>query len=91
MRQPHDVDPTELDKTVAAHPQPFEASIPPALWTAVERHQANLAQLVQSLRQAGIGPREVEAAVTIVIDSYKCELLEAIRTLAGDRPAQGSD
>jgi hypothetical protein len=90
MRPPQDLDPSELDKTVAAHPQPFTAPIPPALQTTIERHQANLAQLVLSLRKAGIGPHEVEAAVTIVIDSYKCELLEAIRRLACDRPAKES-
>lgn len=89
MSPQQDLTPAALDKIVAAHPDPFPATIPLALRASVERHQANLVQLVQSLRHAGIGPREVEAAVTTVIDSYKCELLASIRTFtASDCPAE---
>jgi hypothetical protein len=78
-----------LDRMVAAHPHPFETGIPPVLQASVERHQANLVGLLNSFRAAGLEEAQIEAAVTVVIDSYKHELLEAIRTLtAHDRTAE---
>jgi hypothetical protein len=83
------LDDRELDKLVVDHPHPCDEAIPPVLQASVARHQANLARLLQSLRQAGMEPRQIEAAVTTVIDSYKSELLEAIRRLAADNNAPG--
>ena len=89
MTRTEALDDRELDRLVAGHPHPDEVAIPPILQASVARHQANLARLLQSLRQAGMEPRQIEAAVTTVIDSYKSELLEAIRRLAADNHAPG--
>jgi hypothetical protein len=46
-------------------------------------------RLLVSFRAAGLDEAQIEAAVTVVIDSYKHELLEAIRTLtASERAAE---
>jgi hypothetical protein len=86
---PGNFDTKALDSIVADHPHPFEIGIPPVLRASVERHQANLANLLHSFRAAGFEEAQIEAAVTVVIDSYKNELLQAIRTLtANDRTAE---
>jgi hypothetical protein len=78
---PIDFNGKALDSMVAAHPDPLEIGIPPVLQASVERHQANLVRLLQSFRAAGMEEAQIEAAVTVVIESYKHELLQAIRTL----------
>jgi hypothetical protein len=78
---PPDFEATALERKISAHPAPLEVEIPPVLQESVVRHQANLARLMQSLRAAGMDEAEIEAAVTAVIDSYKRELLQAIRSL----------
>lgn len=55
--------------------------IPPELRASVARHQENLLRLMASLRAAGMDEAQIEAALTTLVDSYKRELLEAIRTL----------
>jgi hypothetical protein len=86
---PSDEKAKALDSLVATHPHPFEMGIPPALQASVERHQANLVSLLHSFRAAGLGEAQIEAAVTVVIDSYKHELLQAIRTIrASDGTAE---
>jgi hypothetical protein len=86
---PTDVAAKALDRLVAVHPHPLEIGIPPVLQASVERHQANLMRLLVSFRAAGLDEAQIEAAVTVVIDSYKHELLEAIRTLtASERAAE---
>lgn len=70
-----------MDRTVAAHPHPIDAVIPAVLQASVDRHQKNLARLLDSLRAAGMDEAQIEAAVTVIIESYKHELLQAIRNL----------
>jgi len=55
---------------------------------SVARHQENLLRLMESLRAAGMEEAQIEAAVTTLIDSYKQELLEAIRALNSARGEQ---
>jgi hypothetical protein len=55
--------------------------IPVALQASVERHRANLARLITSLRRAGIGDSQIEASVSAVIASYKADLVVAIKFL----------
>lgn len=59
--------------------------IPEELRASVARHQENLLRLMESLRAAGMEEAQIEAAVTTLIESYKRELLEAIRALSGAR------
>lgn len=60
---------------------PSAMQIPPELQASVARHQENLLRLMESLRAAGMEEAQIEAALTTLIDSYKHELLEAIRAL----------
>jgi hypothetical protein len=78
---PSDFKSNSFNNAVAAGLHPSEVAIPPVLQASVKRHEANLARLLQSFRSAGMGEAEIEAAVTVVIDSYKHELLQAIRSL----------
>jgi hypothetical protein len=79
--RPGDFQAEALESKISDHPAPLEVEIPPILQESVVRHQANLARLLQSLRAAGMDEAEIEAAVTVVIDSYKRELLQAIHSL----------
>jgi 2-iminoacetate synthase ThiH len=64
----------QLDETLG--------SIPAALRPSVERHQANLARLMESLKAAGMSDTMIETAVTTLVDSYRQELTAAIKTLS---------
>lgn len=64
----------------------LDVEIPPALQASVQRHQTNLVRLVQQLRGAGMDEGQIEASVTILIDSYRRELLDAIRALPQTAP-----
>ncbi|MBW4024388.1 MAG: hypothetical protein HIU92_14900 [Proteobacteria bacterium] len=72
-----------------AAPQPAGLEIPPVLRDSVARHQANLLRLLESFRAAGMDDAQIEPAVTVVIDSYRRELLDAIRSLAAARDGAG--
>ena len=86
---PIHVDSKASDAKLAAQPDSFGFDIPPVLQASVERHQANLAKLLQSFRAAGMDQGQIEAAVTVVVDSYKHELLQAIRTLTASHHTSG--
>lgn len=65
-------------------PTPTNATsleIPDALLESVQRHQANLAALVNSLRAAGVDEAVVEASVRGLVDSYADELTRAVRQM----------
>lgn len=68
---------------LSAATDPLPREIPPELRASVARHQDNLLRLIESLRAAGMQEAEIESALSTVIDSYKTELLEAIRALRG--------
>ncbi|MGK6321753.1 hypothetical protein ACMGDM_01565 [Sphingomonas sp. DT-51] len=73
----------ELEPT-PSNAEPLE--IPGELLASVNRHQANLAALVASLRAAGVQEQMVESSVRTLVDSYADELTMAIRELVKDRP-----
>ena len=58
------------------------ASIPPRLRASVARHEANLARLVASLRQAGMDEQTIEASVSTIVESYRLELVDVVKSLA---------
>jgi hypothetical protein len=62
--------------------EPLE--IPPELLDSVVRHQAHLAALIASLRDAGLREDMVESSVRTLIDSYADELTLAIRQMMKD-------
>lgn len=71
---------------IALEPDPFEdLSIPPELEESLLRHRKHIVELIVSLRSAGITEAQIEASVSVVIASYKGELLNAIKRLMSDR------
>lgn len=61
---------------------PFEGvEIPPALEASFQRHRQHLADLVVSLRQAGVSEEQIEASVSGIVESYKVELIHAIKAM----------
>jgi hypothetical protein len=86
-----DTDAVGLKSPLAARSGATELEIPPVLQASVRRHEAHLARLLESFRAAGMDEAQIEAAVSVVIDSYKGELLQAILTLtAKPDTAEGS-
>lgn len=70
------------------NPSPTFASavdIPAELMDSVIRHQAHLAELIVTLRNAGVSEEVVEASVRTLVDSYADELTIAIRGLMRER------
>ncbi len=61
---------------------PFEGlQVPEALYASLERHRENLVQLVRNLKSAGIGEAQIEASVSVIVASYREELLRAIKSM----------
>jgi hypothetical protein len=89
MKQLESLDAIDLDNLVTDQGHLHADAIPPVLQASVARHQGNLARLMLSLRKAGMEQRQIEAAVTSVVESYKAELLDAIRSLAADASTSG--
>ena len=55
--------------------------VPPQLEDSIARHRQHLAELVHTMKTAGISEQQIEQSVTVLIDSYKTELLAAIRSI----------
>ena len=61
---------------------PFsDLDIPDALQESLARHRENLAKLIMSLRSVGLDDLQVEASVSVMVDSYKQELLRTIKVI----------
>jgi hypothetical protein len=63
--------------------EPLE--IPAELLSSVTRHQTHLAQLIASLKAAGLQDDMIESSVRVLVDSYAEELTVAIRSMNKDR------
>jgi hypothetical protein len=44
----------------------------------------NLAQLVRNLHSAGVSEEQIESSVSVLVESYRQELLRAIRSMMGE-------
>ena len=73
------IDPAGFDIVTHAENQVWD--IPQELQESVDRHRANLARLIVSLRSAGVGSAQIEASVSAVVASYRQELLTAIKAI----------
>lgn len=61
---------------------PFaDLEIPGPLQNSIQRHRENLAKLVANLQSVGLSESQIEASVSVIVDSYKEELLRAIKQL----------
>ncbi len=55
--------------------------IPQALQASLRRHREHLARLIANLQSVGLDEASIEASVTVIVQSYKVELLGAIRSM----------
>jgi hypothetical protein len=63
-------------------PNPFaDLEVPVALQDSLERHREDLAQLVRNLKSAGVSEEQIDTSVTVLVESYRQELLRAIRLM----------
>lgn len=60
--------------------------IPPALQASVSRHQANLARLANNLHVCGLGVQQIEESINMLVETYRAELVGAVRALIGSHP-----
>ena len=58
-----------------------DLEIPEPLQESMRRHRENLARLVANLESMGLSESQIEASVSVIVDSYKEELLRAIKVL----------
>jgi hypothetical protein len=59
-----------------------DLAIPPALEDSLRRHRENLTQLVTSLRSVGLSETQIEDSVSVLVTSYKEELLRTMKAMA---------
>jgi hypothetical protein len=65
-------------------PRPSDAAtleIPAELLDSVMRHQTHLAELVATLRAAGLQDEMIDASVRTLVDSYAADLTRAIQAM----------
>lgn len=61
---------------------PFaDLQIPEPLQESMRRHRDNLLKLVTNLQSTGLSETQIEVNVSIIVESYKEELLRAIKVL----------
>lgn len=62
---------------------PFaDLEIPTALQESLDRHRNHLAELVVNLRSAGLGDLQIEQSVSTIVESYRQELVRAMKGMA---------
>ncbi len=69
-------------KNVWAEQDPFQVfEIPPQLEESLKRHRENLEKLICSLQMVGISEAQIEESVSVIVASYKEELVQTIKAL----------
>lgn len=58
-----------------------DLEIPEPLQESMARHRENLFRLVSNMQSAGMSEDQIEASVSVIVASYKEELLRAIKQL----------
>lgn len=58
--------------------------LPPTVQRSLARHRENLASMVLALQAAGLDEASIERHLSVLIDSYRAELSEALHHLGGE-------
>ena len=67
----------------AVQSDPFaDLEIPAPLQESLDRHRNHLAELVVNLRSAGLDEAQIERSVSTIIESYRQELMRAMKAMA---------
>lgn len=71
-----------LHTTTKLGGDPFgDLEIPPELEESIQRHREHLSRLVMSLRSAGISEAQIDESVSVIVNSYKEELIRAMKRM----------
>jgi len=70
-----------FDEAEAVHDPFLGLDIPPELEESLQRHRQHLARLVIDLRCAGVQEAQIEHSVSVIVDSYKEELIRAMKRM----------
>lgn len=57
--------------------------IPTELESSVRRHQDNLRKLASTLKVSGVPQLQIEESINALVETYRVELLAAVRSLLG--------
>lgn len=63
------------------HKSFYGVEVPVELQRVSERHQQHIAELVTTLRSAGLTEHSIEDAVDRLVASYRSQLLEAVKSI----------
>ncbi len=58
-----------------------DLEVPPPLDESIARHRRHVAELVRTMKTAGVSDEQIEESVSVLIAAYKAELIEAIRRM----------
>jgi hypothetical protein len=65
---------------VVPGPNPFTGiDIPQELEESLRRHREHLSRLIATLRSSGVGETQIRESVSVILASYKEELIRAIQ------------
>ena len=68
--------------SILTQQDPFaDIDIPEPLQESLHRHRENLATLVANLQSVGVSEAQIEASISVIVASYKEELLRAIKRM----------
>jgi hypothetical protein len=68
--------------SAALREDPFhDLEIPVELEESLQRHREHLARLVVTLRSAGVDDAQIEESVSVIVASYKDELVRAMKRM----------
>jgi hypothetical protein len=70
----------EFDTSSSADPF-ADMEVPEALQASLQRHRENLARLIRDLQSAGISEEQIETSVSVIVASYRDELLRAVKSM----------
>jgi hypothetical protein len=68
--------------SITAKPDSFhDLEIPLELEANLQRHREHLSRLVFTLRSAGINREQIEGSISVMVDSYKAELIRTLKEI----------
>jgi hypothetical protein len=63
-------------------PDPFAGmDVPQELEESLRRHREHLSRLIATLRSSGVGETQIRESVSVILASYKEELIRAIQRM----------
>ena len=80
---PRDISSSNLNGESMASDTFYGLDVPVPLREISERHQRHISELVTQLRDVGMDEQSIISAVDRLIDSYRTQLLHAVKAIGG--------